>query len=272
MKIISLVDNISNRSNIGSEHGLSFYIETEKHKLLFDLGSSDLYFKNAQVLGIDLKAVDTVVISHGHYDHGGGLKHFMSINSTAKIYIHIDAFDDFYSIKQKSIEYIGLDKSLSDNPRISFVHNDIVIDDKLQLFSNVKMHEKRFSLNKQLKEKKDGKYKEDNFLHEQNLIIYEKGAKALIAGCSHNGITNIIQAFISITGGIPNFVFGGFHLSASGCKHESEKVIHKLAERLDEWDAKYFTCHCTGTKPYQLLKQTLNDKIDYFLAGNEINL
>ena len=87
MRIVSLIDNISERNDIASEHGLSFYIETANHKILFDLGASTLFSKNAKTLGIDLALVDTVIISHGHYDHGGGLKHFMTINQKAKIYI-----------------------------------------------------------------------------------------------------------------------------------------------------------------------------------------
>lgn len=133
-----MVDNISERSDIGSEHGLSFYIETANHKILFDLGASTLFSRNAQTLGIDLAHVDTVIISHGHYDHGGGLKQFMEINQKAKIYIKQEAFLDYYSIKEDGFEYIGLDKSLSNNPRIIFADNDFKIDSKLQLFSGVK--------------------------------------------------------------------------------------------------------------------------------------
>ena len=111
MRIVSLVDNISERSDIGSEHGLSFYIETTNHKILFDLGASALFSKNAEILGIDLELVDTVIISHGHYDHGGGLKHFMTINQKAKIYIKKEAFLDYYSIKEDGFEYIEIGRA-----------------------------------------------------------------------------------------------------------------------------------------------------------------
>ena len=68
------------------EHGLSFYIETKKHKLLLDTGASDATLKNAEKLGIDLTQVDTVILSHGHYDHSGGIMAFAKLNPTAKIY------------------------------------------------------------------------------------------------------------------------------------------------------------------------------------------
>lgn len=271
MKIVSLVDNISNIKGIGCEHGLSFYIETTNHKILFDLGAGDLYYNNAQALGINLSLVDTVVISHGHYDHGGGLNHFLTINKKAKIYIKKEAFNEYYSIREQGTEYIGLDKSLSNNPRIIFSGNYLLIDEELQLFSEVKAWEEKFLLNKQLKEKNGEEYKNDDFLHEQHLIITEKGKKVLIAGCAHSGIINIIKAFIIKTGGQPHYVFGGYHLSGSGGKYESLAVINNLGQRLSKWDTNYYTCHCTGEQPYLMLKEVLGDQINYLSAGQEFN-
>jgi len=88
MKIIALVENTTKDKNLKPKHGLSVYIETLKHKILFDLGSDDTFIYNAQKLGIDLAEIDTVVLSHGHYDHGGGLLSFLKVNANPKsIYI-----------------------------------------------------------------------------------------------------------------------------------------------------------------------------------------
>ena len=84
MKIISLLENTSN-TNLKPKHGLCLYIETLKHKILFDLGPDETYIKNAKLKKIDLEEIDIVIISHGHIDHGGGLKSFLKINSKAKI-------------------------------------------------------------------------------------------------------------------------------------------------------------------------------------------
>ena len=86
MKFVTLVEDTT-KCELGAEHGLSIYAETEKHKLLFDVGTTDLFIKNAKALGIDLSQVDTVVISHGHNDHGGGLDAFLAINDHAVIYL-----------------------------------------------------------------------------------------------------------------------------------------------------------------------------------------
>ena len=70
MKITALVENRTN-TGMKTAHGLALFIETGKHKLLFDLGPDETLFENAKRKGVDLSAVDTVIISHGHRDHGG---------------------------------------------------------------------------------------------------------------------------------------------------------------------------------------------------------
>lgn len=75
MKITALVENVST-SDLKAKHGLSLYVETKKHNLLFDLGPDQTLFKNAKKRNIDLKKVDSVIISHGHVDHGGAMKNF----------------------------------------------------------------------------------------------------------------------------------------------------------------------------------------------------
>ena len=72
MIITSLLENTTSRSGIAAEHGLSLYIETATHRILFDMGQTDLFARNAEALGVDLTHVDLAVLSHGHYDHGGG--------------------------------------------------------------------------------------------------------------------------------------------------------------------------------------------------------
>lgn len=110
MKITALVEN-ETKGELKSKHGLSLYIETPKHKILFDVGPDKTLFENAEKRNIDLSRVDTVIISHGHIDHGGALKQFLKINSTAKIYIQRKAFEKHY-IKLLFIKWmLGLIKN-----------------------------------------------------------------------------------------------------------------------------------------------------------------
>ena len=125
MRVINLTENTPGAEGCGYEHGLCFYIETEHHRLLMDTGQTDLFARNAEQLGIDLTLVDTVVISHGHYDHGGGLLHFAKINPDAKIYIRASAFGPYYSIDSSGrSHYIGLAEGIRDLPGLVIIEDD----------------------------------------------------------------------------------------------------------------------------------------------------
>ena len=92
MKIVTLIENLVQQTDYVAEHGLSLYIETGEHRLLFDTGLSGKFVDNASKMGIDLAQIDAVVISHGHYDHAGGLNAFFEINTKAKVYAQKAAF------------------------------------------------------------------------------------------------------------------------------------------------------------------------------------
>lgn len=97
MRIINLIENTEGRPGFDFEHGLSFYIETENHKLLLDLGQTDKALSNATKIGIDLTKVDTMILSHGHYDHSGGIMAFSKINPAAEIYMQKSAAGEQYA-------------------------------------------------------------------------------------------------------------------------------------------------------------------------------
>ena len=96
MKITFLSDNITENPKCLAEWGLSVYIETGEKKVLFDLGASSMFVRNAKKLRIDLSEADLAVISHGHYDHTGGMEAFAEINGKAPVYIHRSALQEFY--------------------------------------------------------------------------------------------------------------------------------------------------------------------------------
>ncbi len=91
IKLNILAENRAKRRGILGEHGLSILVEIEGYKVLFDTGQTDVFSLNAKMDGIDLSMVDALVISHGHYDHTGGVPEFCRINKKALIYIHPDA-------------------------------------------------------------------------------------------------------------------------------------------------------------------------------------
>lgn len=211
MYIRNLVEDTVGENGMGCEHGLSFYAETPGHKLLFDVGATGLFLENARRAGIDLGQVDTVIISHGHYDHGGGLAEFLKINKKAKIYLRSSAFVPHVSIHGETIHAIGLDQGLRGNPRLHFLSEPIWLDQELFLFGDVTERKFWADSNRRLRLGEEG-FPQDNFDHEQNLFLRAEGKEILFAGCSHCGIVNILEKCRKLTGTEPDAVIGGLHL------------------------------------------------------------
>ena len=274
MIIKTLVENTSISEKFKSEHGLCLYIETRKHKLLFDVGASYLFAENAQALGLDLAEIDTVVISHGHYDHGAGLKAFLNLNTKAKIFINRKAFDKYYALAPDGKKtYIGLDESLLQSDRLIFTGEHFIIDDELELFAGVSGTKLVPSGNRGLLMESAGLPVQDDFSHEQNLIISQDGKTLLVAGCAHKGIVNILERMMELKHNQPNYVIGGFHLySLAADKYEEPAVINELGQYLKEFDTTFYTCHCTGLQAYNELKEIMGRKIEYLAAGSELKL
>ena len=274
MIITALVENTTLREDLGTEHGLSLFIETEKHKLLFDTGASSLFAENAVKLGIDLSTVDLVILSHGHYDHGGGLPKFLSINHRASVYLHQQADGHFFSRgRDGTLRYIGLDRTLLAEPRLVFAEDREVINHELSLFAHVTGRSHVPSGNRHLLRQAGQDHIPDDFRHEQNLIIQEEGKEVLIAGCAHRGILNILDAFKQERGRMPDVVIGGFHLYHHSQKtSEDPRVIDEIARGLLESGAMFYTGHCTGEAAYHQMKKIMGDRIDYLSTGRQILL
>ena len=254
MKITVLTENTCKSGNFSCEHGLSLYIEAGDKKILFDMGQTELFTENASKMGIDLGDVDFAVLSHGHYDHGGGLAKFLEINQKAPVYISKYAFGGHFNGTEK---YIGLDLSLKDSERLIFTDDFCKICDGFNLYSCNK-NEKPYDLGSfGLTEKTDDGFIPDRFIHEQYLMIEENGKKVLISGCSHKGILNIAKWFDA------DVIVGGFHFS----KLALDDTLKSYAEILDGTGIHFYTCHCTGTEQYEFMKKYMG-KLDYISVGD----
>lgn len=274
MIIKTLVENTSISEAFKSQHGLSLYVETKNHKLLFDLGKDTLFLENAKKMNIDIEDIDLVVISHGHYDHGGGLRVFLENNSIAKVYVHKRAFEKHYSERPNGITgSIGLDEQFKNHPQVVSVEEYLCIDEELELFSGVRGRRFFSTANKVLLMEEEGRITQDTFAHEQNLIITENGKTLMIAGCAHNGIVNIIERFIEVKGTYPDHVIGGFHLY-SPSRHESEEpsLVRKIGNDLNKTGSRYHTCHCTGLEAFGLLQEVMKENIEYLATGRVLEI
>jgi len=264
MKLITLLENGTCRMDLTAARGLSIYVETAKHKVLFDMGPDASFLNNARTLGVDLSAVDTAVLSHGHSDHGGGLEAFCRINSKAKIYLRPEALQPYYAVLPgKEPSFIGLGTPPDFiQKRLSFTDAGLRLDDELFLFSDVEDDKTLRAVAPKLQRRTSEGFRPDGFVHEQHLLVEENGRAALLAGCGHLGIVNTLRSAKRHLGRMPDVVFGGFHLFELDPEDaESERLIAATAEALSEGNTVYYTGHCTGDWAYARLKETLGDRL-----------
>ena len=291
MRIVNLIENTAGSSGCETEHGLCFYIETERHKILMDTGASELFLSNAEKLGVDLKKVDTVVLSHGHYDHGGGIAAFTAVNSGAKIYMQKTAEGSYYSVHPgEEPRYIGLSPEIKTLAQVIRLDGNYTIDEELSIFSGIPCDIPVPSANHVLKvksqcfpddqdrpdregRKNEDTFKQDDFCHEQCLVIREGDKRVLLSGCAHHGILNILKEYRRLYGSDPDFVISGFHLMhKEGYSEEDIRQILYTAGELKKCRTRFYTGHCTGTKPYEVMKRVMGDQLVYVHCGDEIAL
>ncbi len=276
MRIVNLIENTEGRSGCVYEHGLSFYIETENHKALLDLGQTGSSIQNAGILGVDLQSVDTVVLSHGHYDHSGGIISFAGINDRAVIYMQKTAGGEYYADDGRHAtgdryRYIGIDKEILKLPQVRFIQGDHVIDDELELFTiDRRTHMLPFT-NKRLLVKTEDGFVPDEFAHEHFLVVKAKGLTVLMSGCAHNGILSILDAYKEKFGKHPDIVVSGFHLMVKREYREDElQEVRAIAEELSKYPTRFYTCHCTGLPAFREMKEIMGDQLEYIHSGDEI--
>lgn len=255
MKIRILMENTASREDLTAEHGLSLYIEANGKRILFDAGQSGAFADNAEKLGIDLKKVDFAVLSHGHYDHSGGLMRFLQINGAAPVYVSELAAGEYYNAKDC---YIGIAQELKGNPRL------IPAAEKQELAEGITLVSCRDCEpivpvdSAGLQKKTKDALQPDDFLHEQYLIIEENGKRVVISGCSHRGILNIVRWLPC------DVLVGGFHFMKKDPRSEE---IREAAQQLLQSDTVYYTCHCTGLQQYETMKEIMGSRLHYLAAG-----
>lgn len=262
MKWTVLSDNRSNDSRLSTEHGLSILLETERYRILLDTGASDVFIKNAELLGIDLSTIDYVFISHGHSDHAGGLRYFLEQNQRAKIIVSPDAISGKFYSKRGNLHSITTVWPKSIKDRFVTIEKTCEIADGLCVIAHIPQVHPLPKGNKHLfVEDANGEYVNDDFRHE--LALYTDGY--LFTGCAHSGLENILAACPYPV----NSVVGGFHLLDG---QESEEELKALAKRLKENDSatQFYTSHCTGDNVFEVMKGVMGEQLQSFRCGTII--
>lgn len=263
MRIHVLVENTSRRADLTAEHGLSLLIEACGQRILFDMGASAAFADNAACMGVNLSEVDVAVLSHGHYDHGGGMERFLQLNERAAMWVSEHAFDPHFNAAGKDI---GLSPYLSAHPRIRRVQGACAeLAEGVRLYSAecVPMHNPPEGAG--MTAVIDGERVADDFRHEQYLLLEEGGRRVLISGCSHRGVLNIAACFRA------DVLVGGFHYMKADPVADAER-LRAAALRLMELPTCYYTGHCTGDVAYGVMRPLMGERLQSICTGQVIEL
>lgn len=278
MKITTLIENRASTTepNLNSEWGLSLHIEYNDYSILFDTGASDSFANNAKQLSVKIDSVQVAVISHHHFDHGGGLKRFLELNTNAKVYLaDVPNGDCYIKIFGPLKKYIGLNKTVLADYRERFV----TVNKPTEILPDVFIIPHILGTrpmpigNKKLCLFKNRKVILDDFAHEIVMAINDSGKLVIFTGCSHNGILNMVDAVSKRFVGVPiKAVIGGFHLVSSppfNFMAETRNEVENLGKSVLNYPIETtYTGHCTGKKAYGILKSVMGDKIKDMRTGS----
>lgn len=265
IKLKILVDNCVDQPDVQGELGFSIYIEYDGFKVLFDVGQSDLFARNAELFQIDISSIDALVVSHGHYDHTGGLPRFLELNKKAKVYIKGGLEFDKYNACGK---YIGIPTNVSmSSNRLVNVTEKLELAQGLYIMPSINLYDKsdthfdHLFVSNELYDTRA-----DQFFDEQYLALVHNGKMSIINGCAHRGIVNIIRSALVEFSMPIQLLVGGFHT-----RHCNEDFISQLAHNLNQFSIdKIVTCHCTGMDQFAQLQRSCKTKVEYGFVGKSI--
>jgi 7,8-dihydropterin-6-yl-methyl-4-(beta-D-ribofuranosyl)aminobenzene 5'-phosphate synthase len=266
MRIITLIENLVNGSGLVAEHGLSLFIDTGDTKILFDTGQTGLFIQNAQKLGIDLIDIDVLVISHGHFDHTGGLYPFLEINKKAKVYAKKEIFIPKYGGKSRFIGTPFNGDILSD--RLIYVKTITELSSEVFVLPTVELHHDIDTNFKGLYQKEGASFCPDRFDDELFMVIRKNKHINILTACSHRGITNMCTTASTYFKLPVNLILGGFHMDDCGVG-QYVHITHYLRNLKPKLIG---VCHCTGIERFSEMKNECDSKLFYNFTGNEINV
>ncbi len=260
VRVVILIDNNKGGYPLISEHGFSVFIEDEDKRIIFDFGQSDAFFYNAIKMGINISNIDIGVLSHGHYDHSGGLKIFFENNFIAKVYTHPLAFKDRYSTSTGKKRYIGIDEEIKIKykDRFIFTKNLEKLSKHVYFLGEIKGPKPKW---KNLILKDDSP---DLFEDDSAIVIDLDNRLHVITGCCHSGV---FQTLAQVKEYFPDkeiiSIIGGLHLNKA-----DDDTLLLTQEALSYFNVKYvFGGHCTGERGFDFLSNIDNIKIVFLYTG-----
>jgi 7,8-dihydropterin-6-yl-methyl-4-(beta-D-ribofuranosyl)aminobenzene 5'-phosphate synthase len=273
-KITALIDNYTGARDCFAEHGLSYFVETPNFNLLFDTGQTESVINNAEKLGIDLKHIHFIVLSHGHYDHTGGLKSVLTKVSPVKIIAHPDIFIQRYHVDPYTNKKIDISNPFSKD-ELEALGAEFILTEETYFFdqhiytTGTIARSIPYTAHKNMYKQNGNALTEDTINDDLALIIVHNRTLNIICGCSHAGILNIVKYATEISGLKKiNLLIGGFHFQDSSST-ELKDVLYEL-NRFNIKDIAI--SHCTGIQSLETIKDNVASFTKYFGIGDSISI
>jgi 7,8-dihydropterin-6-yl-methyl-4-(beta-D-ribofuranosyl)aminobenzene 5'-phosphate synthase len=268
--ITTLVENTASQDDLLAEHGLSFWIEYDDKRILFDTGQTDILIKNAKTLGIDLSRTDAIILSHGHYDHTGGLPAILDVVQKSTVYLHPAAVEPKFSRKASDIKSIGMPSSAQKAVRN---HHVVWTATPARIFPGITVTGQISRINDF--ENVGGAFfldencdRPDKLLDDQALFIESEKGLIVVLGCAHSGVVNTLDYITNLTGRDNIYaVIGGMHLI-----NASKERIERTITAFKKYDVqKIGPAHCTGADAVKIFSDTFKDRCFPCFAGTNIS-
>ncbi len=273
IKFTYLIENHAAISGLASEHGLSVFVQDGTRHILFDTGQSPAFLENADRLDVPLALTDCIVLSHGHYDHGGGLEAFLRTYGGRPVYVHPAAFEQKVSLEQPSRD-IGLQLSRAEYEALGAqfleVTHPVQLSEHLLLTGEVPRRPGNPEGITGLGHlDAAGRVEPDPMKDDMSLIAQTEGGLVLQLGCGHSGMLNIADYALELVPELPLVgIFGGTHMVVL-----NDEQLEYVLRRLEELKVRYVgACHCTGEYAARVLAHALCDRFVQLGAGSRITL
>ena len=274
LKITTLVDNTAfPGTRFCAEHGLSFLIEADDEKILFDTGqSAEVIAHNLEVLGEDLCDLQHIVLSHGHYDHTGGLRDIITRTERAKVFAHPNVFDDKYVKRGEEYKSIGsplMKMQLEEHFELELDSDGSEVMECMRTTGQIPRKNDFEIVPERYYIKSYGTYVHDDIIDDQALIIESKSGIIVVLGCAHAGVVNTLNHVKNIINQREIWgMLGGMHLIGADLDRLNETV-----KVLGEFDIQNIgLSHCTGTNAFLFLSRKFGDRVYLNSVGSVIEI
>lgn len=274
LRITTLVDNTAfPGTGFWAEHGLSFLIEADGEKILFDTGqSTGVIARNLHVLGEDLHDLKYVVLSHGHYDHTGGLRDIIKRTKGARLFAHPNVFLDKYVKRGEEYKHIGtplMKMQLEEHFQLVLNKDGSEVIDGIRTTGQIPRNNKYEAVPERYYVKSYGTYSHDDILDDQALIIESSSGVIVVLGCAHSGVINTLNCVCSTLDCSEIWgVVGGMHLIGADVNRLDKTV--KILEELNVQNIG--VSHCTGSNAFLFLSKKMGDRVYLNSVGSVIEV